>query len=44
MEEYEAGYSTYKSLADKYGVSPSVAKRAVYRSTKSLEYVKAHKC
>lgn len=44
VEEYQAGYSTYKSLADKYGVSPSVAKRAVYRSTKSLEYVKAHKC
>ena len=41
---YQAGDSTYKSLSLKYGVSESVAKRAVYRATKPPEYLKSQRC
>jgi DNA invertase Pin-like site-specific DNA recombinase len=40
VREYLEGNTTYRSLAVKYGCSESVAKRAVYRITKSAEYLK----
>lgn len=40
VEEYLEGRATYAGLAHKFGVSESAAKRAVYRVTKSQEYVK----
>lgn len=43
VAEYQAGLVTLRGLALKYGVSESAAKRAVYRATKSPEYVKRHK-
>lgn len=42
--EYQAGNVTYKGLAQKYGVSESAAKRAVYRATKPREYLKSARC
>ena len=44
VAEYQAGEATYKGLGRKYGVSESAAKRAVYRATKPLEYIKRQKC
>jgi DNA invertase Pin-like site-specific DNA recombinase len=44
VAEYKSGDFTYQALGDKYGVSLSAAKRAVYRATKPLEYVKSQKC
>jgi DNA invertase Pin-like site-specific DNA recombinase len=38
--EYLRGDISYQGLARKYGVSPSVAKRAVYRVTKPPEYLR----
>ncbi|MGE8445696.1 MAG: recombinase family protein [Comamonas sp.] len=38
VADYLSGLHTYKGLSLKYGVSESVAKRAVYRVTKSQEY------
>jgi DNA invertase Pin-like site-specific DNA recombinase len=38
VTDYLSGLHTYKGLSLKYGVSESVAKRAVYRVTKSQEY------
>lgn len=43
VAEYLSGLVTYRGLSVKYGVSESAAKRAVYRATKSPEYVKRHK-
>lgn len=40
VAEYQTGRATYVSLARKFGVSESVAKRAVYRVTKPPEYIK----
>ena len=39
VTEYQTGRVTYEGLSLKYGVSPSAAKRAVYRSSKSPEYL-----
>lgn len=39
VSEYMAGCTTYQGLSIKHGVSPSVIKRAVYRKTKSPEYL-----
>ena len=44
VAEYRSGEVTYEGLGLKYGVSPSAAKRAVYRSSKSPEYLKQQKC
>ena len=44
VAEYQTGRVTYEGLSLKYGVSPSAAKRAVYRSSKSPEYLKRQKC
>lgn len=44
VAEYQTGEATYKGLGQKYGVSQSAAKRAVYRAIKPLEYVKRQKC
>lgn len=44
VAEYLAGGITYQGLGYKYGVSESTAKRAVYRATKSIEYLKRGKC
>jgi DNA invertase Pin-like site-specific DNA recombinase len=44
VAEYQTGKMTYEGLGLKYGVSPSAAKRAVYRSSKSPEYIKRQKC
>lgn len=44
VAEYLTGKTTYKGLGVKYGISPSAAKRAVYRATKSPEYLKRHRC
>lgn len=44
VAEYQLGEATYKSLGRKYGVSESAAKRAVYRATKTPEYIKRQKC
>lgn len=44
VTEYQTGRVTYEGLSLKYGVSPSAAKRAVYRSSKSPEYLKRQKC
>ncbi len=38
VADYLSGLHTYKGLSLKYSVSESVAKRAVYRVTKSQEY------
>lgn len=38
VSDYQGGLYTYAGLALKYGVSQSVAKRAVYRVTKSAKY------
>ena len=43
VQEYLEGKTTYKGLSIKYGVSLSVAKRAVYRVTKPADYVKRAK-
>lgn len=40
VSEYLDGGTTYRALSGKYGVSVSVAKRAVYRVKKSPEYIK----
>lgn len=39
VAEYTAGGTTYHGLSIKHGVSPHVIKRAVYRGTKSPEYL-----
>lgn len=44
VAEYLAGGITYEGLGHKYGVSESTAKRAVYRATKSPEYLKRARC
>lgn len=44
VAEYLAGEATYKGLGIKFGVSESVAKRAVYRASKSVEYCKRQRC
>lgn len=44
VTEYLTGKTTYKGLGVKYGVSASAAKRAVYRATKSPEYLKSQRC
>lgn len=44
VAEYQTGKTTYQGLGLKYGVSPHVAKRAVYRATKSPEYLKKQRC
>ena len=44
VAEYQTGRVTYEGLSLKYGVSPSAAKRAVYPSSKSPEYLKRQKC
>lgn len=44
VAEYQTGAETYKGLGQKYGVSESAAKRAVYRAIKPAEYVKRQKC
>jgi DNA invertase Pin-like site-specific DNA recombinase len=44
VAEYRAGGITYQGLGLKYGVSVSVAKRAVYRVTKSGDYLKRARC
>lgn len=44
VAEYQTGKTTYKGLGVKYGVSASAAKRAVYRATKSPEYLKRQRC
>lgn len=44
VSEYLTGKTTYKGLGVKYGISPSAAKRAVYRATKSPEYLKRQRC
>lgn len=44
VAEYRTGEITYKGLGIKYGISPSAAKRAVYRASKPVEYIKRHKC
>lgn len=44
VAEYQTGEATYKGLSVKYGVSESVAKRAVYRATKSGDYLKRARC
>ncbi|PAT43504.1 resolvase [Vandammella animalimorsus] len=43
VDEYQRGETTYKALAVKHGVSQSVVKRAVYRVTKSADYLKRGK-
>lgn len=43
VSEYLAGGTTYQALASRYGVSLSVVKRAVYRVTKSPEYIRKSK-
>ena len=40
VAEYLQGSTTYKALAQKYAVSESVAKRAVYRVSKAPDYLK----
>lgn len=44
VAEYQAGKATYSSLGQKFGVSASAAKRAVYRTTKTPEYLKSQRC
>lgn len=44
VAEYLMGETTYRELGAKYNVSPSVAKRAVYRATKPADYLKRQKC
>jgi len=44
VAEYIAGGTTLHGVALKYGVSPSAAKRAVYRATKTPEYLKRSRC
>lgn len=44
VAEYLRGDSTYRGLGLKYDVSESVAKRAVYRATRSAEYLKSQRC
>lgn len=44
VAEYLTGKTTYKGLGIKYGISSSAAKRAVYRATKSPEYLKRQRC
>jgi len=43
VREYQEGGVTYRALSVKYDVSPSVAKRAVYRVTKPLAYLQRGK-
>lgn len=43
VREYLLGVATYAGLGVKYGVSAQVAKRAVYRVTKSARYLKGNK-
>lgn len=38
VEEYQAGKTTYRELAEKHQVSVSVVKRAMYRATKPATY------
>ena len=40
VSEYLQGGATFKGLALKYGVTESTAKRAVYRVTKSPDYIR----
>lgn len=44
VAEYRTGEATYKGLGIKFGVSESVAKRAVYRASKPVEYLKRQRC
>ncbi|MFT4241439.1 MAG: recombinase family protein [Acidovorax sp.] len=44
VAEYLRGGITYQGLGLKYGVSPHVAKRAVYRATKPAEYLRRQRC
>lgn len=43
VAEYMAGGTTYQGLSIKHGVSAHVIKRAVYRTTKSAEYIARHR-
>lgn len=43
VAEYREGGVTYRELAERYGVSVSVVKRAVYRVTKGADYLKRGK-
>ena len=43
VAEYLLGKTTYEALGSKYGVSPSAAKRAVYRKTKTAALLKSGK-
>lgn len=43
VQAYLRGDGSYESLGKRYGVSGSAVKRAVYRVTKSAEYVKRNK-
>ncbi|MDO5087710.1 MAG: recombinase family protein [Comamonadaceae bacterium] len=43
VAEYLRGGTTYASLGRKYGVSASVAKRSVYRATKTEAYLRRSK-
>lgn len=43
VSEYLLGAATYAGLGLKFGVSAQVAKRAVYRVTKSARYLKGNK-
>lgn len=43
VAEYRGGGVTYRELGQRYGVSVSVAKRAVYRVTKGGDYLKRSK-
>jgi transposase-like protein len=43
VAEYREGGVTYRELAERYGVSESAVKRAVYRVTKGADYLKRGK-
>jgi DNA invertase Pin-like site-specific DNA recombinase len=43
VAEYREGGVTYRELAERYGVSVSAVKRAVYRVTKGADYLKRGK-
>lgn len=43
VSEYLQGGATFKGLALKYGVTESTAKRAVYRVTKSPDYIRRNR-
>ncbi len=41
---YQAGGVTYRELGERFEVSVSVVKRAVYRASKPVEYLKRQRC